>query len=344
METWDAIRSRRNVRSYEPTPLPPADLERILEAGRRAPSATVWQGARHIPGSVATIALLLAEPEADRYRMLDQFDLGQASYAMCIAAADLGIGSGHSAVGDQDAARRILGFPDSHYCAYLIGLGYPMLGQMGDELAARSRPACLHEAQMSRRHLGLEGELELAEPPMLTPLAQQVADSGSGRDHSHGATVPPTPPRFTYLAGNRFGAPSPGRSLQSPTPRSRTMSDVTNTVDTYLAMWNETDSATRADHISSAWSAAGHYIDPLMEGKGHDGLSAMVDGVQAQFPGGRFSRTTAVDEHHGLVRFGWQLAGADGTIIAAGLDVGVLAEDGRFDRIAGFLGDLQPAS
>ena len=33
---------------------------------------------------------------------------------MMLAAADLGIGSGHSSVGDQDAARRILGFPEGH--------------------------------------------------------------------------------------------------------------------------------------------------------------------------------------------------------------------------------------
>ena len=146
METWDAIRSRRNVRIYDDTPIPDADLDRILEAGWRAPSAsnrqrwelvvvtdreqleelaTEWQGARHIPGSAATIALLLAEPESDRYRSIDQFDLGQATAAMSIAAADLGIGSGHAAVGDQDAARRILGFPETHYCAYLLGLGYP---------------------------------------------------------------------------------------------------------------------------------------------------------------------------------------------------------------------------
>ena len=32
---------------------------------------------------------------------------------MMLAAADLGIGSGHSAVGDQDLARRMLGLPDS---------------------------------------------------------------------------------------------------------------------------------------------------------------------------------------------------------------------------------------
>jgi nitroreductase len=39
VETWDAIRSRRNVRSYGEGVIAPQDLDRILEAGRRAPSA-----------------------------------------------------------------------------------------------------------------------------------------------------------------------------------------------------------------------------------------------------------------------------------------------------------------
>ena len=57
--------------------------------------------------------------------MLDRYDLGQATYAMMLAATDLGIGSGHSTVGDQKAAREILGVPDDHDVAYMIGLGYP---------------------------------------------------------------------------------------------------------------------------------------------------------------------------------------------------------------------------
>jgi nitroreductase len=146
METWDAIRARRNVRAYSDRPLDPADLDRILEGGRRAPSAsnrqkwdfvlvtdrdllaelgTVWQGARHIPGSQATIVLVVPDPEAERYLAIDRFDLGQAAMAMMITAADLGIGSGHSSVGDQDAARRILGVPEGHTCVAMIGLGYP---------------------------------------------------------------------------------------------------------------------------------------------------------------------------------------------------------------------------
>lgn len=44
---------------------------------------------------------------------------------MMVAAADLGIGSGHSAVGDQDLARELLGFPRDRYAAIIIAFGYP---------------------------------------------------------------------------------------------------------------------------------------------------------------------------------------------------------------------------
>lgn len=146
METWDAIRARRNVRTYLPDPVPDADLNRITEAGWRAPSAsnrqhwnfiivtdgdqlqalsTVWQGARHIAGAAAAIALVLTEPADERTKVVDQYDLGQATYAIMLAAADLGIGTGHSSVGDQEKARAILGVPEDHYVAYLLGVGYP---------------------------------------------------------------------------------------------------------------------------------------------------------------------------------------------------------------------------
>lgn len=146
METWDAIRARRNVRTYVPEPVSDADLNRIAEAGWRAPSAsnrqhwnfiivtdreelqalsTVWQGARHIASAAAAIALVIPQYEEERSRLISQYDLGQATYAMMVAAADLGIGTGHSSVGDQAKAREILGVPDDHDVAYLIGVGYP---------------------------------------------------------------------------------------------------------------------------------------------------------------------------------------------------------------------------
>ncbi len=146
METWDAIRARRNVRVYEDRAIPATDLERILEAGWRSPSAsnrqkwdfvlvtdrvqleelsTVWVGARHLAGAAAAIVLVLPQPESERYLAIDQYDLGQATMSMMLAATDAGIGSGHSAVGDQEACRRIVGVPADRNCAYMIALGYP---------------------------------------------------------------------------------------------------------------------------------------------------------------------------------------------------------------------------
>ena len=146
METWDAIRARRNVRAYRAEPVSAADLDRIAEAGWRAPSAsnrqhwdfvivtdpeqlrelsTVWRGAAHIAQAPAAIALVVPEPGDDRTRVVDQYDLGQATLAMTIAATDLGIGTGHSSVGEQDKARAILGVPEGYVVSFLLGVGYP---------------------------------------------------------------------------------------------------------------------------------------------------------------------------------------------------------------------------
>lgn len=146
METWDAIRARRDVRWFADRPIAPADLDRILEAGRRAPSSINWQpwdfvlvtdraqlvelakvfhGARHVAGSAATIALVAPLPEDDVRRDWIEYDFGQATMSMMLAAADLGIGTGHAAVVDQDLARRLLGFPEDRWCVYLLPLGYP---------------------------------------------------------------------------------------------------------------------------------------------------------------------------------------------------------------------------
>jgi hypothetical protein len=118
------------------------------------------------------------------------------------------------------------------------------------------------------------------------------------------------------------------------------MADITSTVDTYFAMWNEPDAATRATLIEQAWVSDARYADPVLEAEGPAALSEMVAGVHAQFPGHAFRRTSGIDTHRDQVRFAWELAAADGTVAVAGLDVGELAEDGRLRRITGFFGEL----
>jgi nitroreductase len=146
METWDAIRARRNVREYTSESISDADLDRIAEAGWRAPSAknrqpwdfvivtdkdalqelsTVWMGAGHIARAAAAIIFVIPVPADERRKVTDQYDIGQATMAMMLAATDLGIGTGHSSVGDQDKARAILGVPDDYLVAYMLGVGYP---------------------------------------------------------------------------------------------------------------------------------------------------------------------------------------------------------------------------
>jgi nitroreductase len=148
VQTWDALRARRNVRVFTDRPIPAGDLDRILEAGRRAPSARngqpwdfvvvtdraaltrlagVWRGAGHVAGAAAAIALVAPRPGPgdDRAAGVLQYDLGQATLALALAAADLGIGSGHASVEDQQLARQVLGFPEDRFLAYLLSLGYP---------------------------------------------------------------------------------------------------------------------------------------------------------------------------------------------------------------------------
>jgi|SRR6185436_10596644 len=146
METWDAIRARRNTRHYSDRPIDVEDLDRIAEAGRRAPSsmneqpwdfiivtererllqmADLWQYGSHIGGAAAAVAFLSPTSTDPEAREIFAFDLGQAAMSMMVTAADLGIGSCHSSIGDQEAARSVLGFPDDRECVVLLSLGYP---------------------------------------------------------------------------------------------------------------------------------------------------------------------------------------------------------------------------
>ncbi len=147
METWDAIRSRRNVREYEDRPIDDEDLTLILEAARRTPSSkneqrwhlvvvrdrrrlqrlsAIWRGARHIPGSAVTIALVGPDPDEARVRESIAYDMGQVTMSIMLAAADLGIGSGHSSAHDLEVGREVLELPDGYRVWWLIGLGYPV--------------------------------------------------------------------------------------------------------------------------------------------------------------------------------------------------------------------------
>jgi nitroreductase len=146
METMDAIRTRRDVRQFEPEPIPDEVLTEILEAARRTPSSSnqqrwdfvcvtdrslleqlshVWQGAKHVATSAATVVLVAPYVVAGSDRDSTFYDLGQATMSLALAATEHGVGSAHAKVDDEALTREILGLPPDRIVPYMVPLGYP---------------------------------------------------------------------------------------------------------------------------------------------------------------------------------------------------------------------------
>ena len=121
------------------------------------------------------------------------------------------------------------------------------------------------------------------------------------------------------------------------------MTDINETIDTWLAAWTEPDAADRLELIRRLWADDGKLFDPPMTADGHAELVAVTGALQGQFPGHTFRRSTGIDAHHGVCRYGWHLVAPDGAVALAGMDVAVIADDGRIHRVAGFFGDLAAA-
>ncbi len=113
------------------------------------------------------------------------------------------------------------------------------------------------------------------------------------------------------------------------------------TVETYLAAWNERDETKRNALLERCWAEDGAYTDPISDVKGRAALSALIAGFQAQMPGATIGLISRIDEHHGRIRFGWKLNG--GPQPMEGIDVGAIGPDGRLQSIVGFWG-LSPAA
>lgn len=76
------------------------------------------------------------------------------------------------------------------------------------------------------------------------------------------------------------------------------MSDLNDTIDTYLAAWSEQDDVARAELVGRVWADDGRLVDPPMAAGGHAEISGMHAALQGQFAGHAFHRASAVDAHH----------------------------------------------
>jgi hypothetical protein len=60
------------------------------------------------------------------------------------------------------------------------------------------------------------------------------------------------------------------------------MSNTDTVVQSYIAMWNETEPAGRRELVAETVTDDARYVDPLMSGAGVDGISEMIAGAQQQ--------------------------------------------------------------
>lgn len=109
-----------------------------------------------------------------------------------------------------------------------------------------------------------------------------------------------------------------------------------DTVATYMAAWNEKDEAKRRQLIDQCWADTGTYTDPMSDVQGKEALAAAIASFQSQMADATIDLASAIDEHHGRIRFGWKLA--NGPQPLEGIDVGILTADGKLASIIGFWG------
>jgi len=111
----------------------------------------------------------------------------------------------------------------------------------------------------------------------------------------------------------------------------------------YLGAWNETDPERRITAVASVWSDDGRYVDPLADVEGHVQIAGLIGAVQETMRGHVFRPLGAIDAHHNVARFAWELVPVGGgESIVEGFDVAITEPDGRIVSVVGFL-DKAPA-
>ena len=149
MDVMTAIRERRSIRAYQERDVEKDKLERILEAGRLAPSARNFQEWKFVVVRDPELRRALAEA-ADAQRFVGeapvvivacatethytmpcglpsyQIDVAIALTHMTLQATAEGLGACWIGAFKTDEVKRLLGIPEEVGVVELLPLGYPM--------------------------------------------------------------------------------------------------------------------------------------------------------------------------------------------------------------------------
>ena len=151
METFLTIASKRDQRAYADRDIPEDVVERILEAGRIAGSASnrqPWrfvvlespEARKHVaqtvyaPGNVEGSSLAVAIVVKGN----PGFDSGRCAQNMMLAAWNDGVTSCPNGMPDAEATGAALGVGDDERVINVLSFGYPADGRMGADRPAEA--------------------------------------------------------------------------------------------------------------------------------------------------------------------------------------------------------------
>ena len=142
MEVFNVISNRRSIRKYRKEPISDEVLERILEAGRLAPSAgnrqpwyfivvkdeevksrlvEVCRGQKFV-GEAGAVIAILGDPNASRWYKQDPFI--SASF-MTLEAHEEGLGVCWIGAFEEEKVKQVLNVPENLSVIILLTIGYP---------------------------------------------------------------------------------------------------------------------------------------------------------------------------------------------------------------------------
>jgi hypothetical protein len=115
-------------------------------------------------------------------------------------------------------------------------------------------------------------------------------------------------------------------------------------IERYCQAWNELDKEKRLAILKEIATLNVRYIDPTVEISGLEALNAHIDVILSRYPNSIIVRTTEIDRHHDVARFGWKKVLSDGSSFADSIDLVEFDSNQAISRIVGFFGPLQGLS
>jgi uncharacterized protein len=115
--------------------------------------------------------------------------------------------------------------------------------------------------------------------------------------------------------------------------RGKTMNEITQLADRYVAIWHEPDAEQRRRSVAQLWAEDGVQFTSWGEMRGHQALEKRVEAAHEEFVKTRgllWRRSGDVHGHHDALSFTWEMVLAEGFDVAAtGTIFLLLSEDGR---------------